>query len=303
MLKVCVQSAPWYREDAPEESIKFIHECGFEGIDYNIDLHLRPEAIQKGDMTGFFSQKTEDIIRYYEPMKVALDKYGVEVVQMHAPFPMCMDGMDEFNEFVLQAIDKCCAVCEFLGCSKLIVHPKNCPLDYDQEKELNLDRYRRMIPSAKRYGVTICLENLFIHYKGRFTEAACSNASEFCWYVDALNAEAGETVFACCLDVGHAHLTKTNIYRYVKELGHRLVCLHIHDNTSALDAHMIPFTQDPNECVDWENFLEALRDIDYKGAISFETFRGLKTFPKEMYREALQLISAVGRYFRKCITV
>ena len=134
MLKVCVQSAPWYREDDPEASIRFIHECGFEGMDYNIDLHLRPEAIQKGDMTGFFSQSTEDIIQYYEPLKTALEKYGVDVVQMHAPFPVWMDGLDEFNEFVMQAIDKCCAVCEYLGCSKLIVHPKNCPLDYDGEK-------------------------------------------------------------------------------------------------------------------------------------------------------------------------
>lgn len=302
MLKVSIQSAPWYREDAPEESIKFIHECGFEGIDYNIDLHLRPDAIQKGDMTGFFSQTTEDILRYYEPLKAALKKYGVEVVQMHAPFPIYMDGLDEFNEFFITVIDKCCAVCEFLECSKLIVHPKNSPLDYDGEKKLNLDIYRRMIPSAKRYGVTICLENLFIHYKGRFTEGVCSDVNEFCWYVDTLNAEAGENVFGCCLDVGHAHLVKTNIYRFIKELGHRLVCLHIHDNTSTLDAHMIPFTQEPNEGVDWENFIEALRDVDYKGEISFETFRGLKTFPKELHREALQLISAVGRYLRKCIT-
>ena len=88
MLKICVQSAPWYREDAPEESIRFIRECGFEGIDYNMDLHLRPEAIQKGDMTGFFSQTTEEILKYYEPLRAALQKYDVELAQMHAPFPL-----------------------------------------------------------------------------------------------------------------------------------------------------------------------------------------------------------------------
>lgn len=302
MLKVCVQSAIWYQEDAAEESIKFISECGFEGIDYNIDLRLRSEAIEKGDMTDFLSQKTEDIIRYYEPLKMALEKYGIEVRQIHAPFPMYMDEMDEFNEFLLAAIDKCCAVCDFLGCPKLIVHPKNCPLDYAKEKEINMDRYRRLIPSAKKHGVTICLENLFMNYRGRFTKSVCSEAQELCWYVDTLNAEAGENVFACCLDVGHAHLTRANIYRYVKELGHRLVCVHMHDNTSVSDAHMIPFTQEPGACVDWENFLKGLRDIKYKGDISFETYRGLKSFPKEMHQEVLRLIASIGRYFRKCIT-
>ena len=159
-----------------------------------------------------------------------------------------------------------------------------------------------MIPSAKKYGVTIYLENLFISHKGKFTEGACTSASEFCWYVDTLHAKAGEKVFSCCLEVGHARLTKTNIYRFINELGERLEILHIHENTSVLDSHMIPFTQEPTEGVDWEDFIKGLREIDYKGTISFKAFRGLKAFPKEMHRDVLQLISAVGRYFRKCIT-
>ena len=169
--------------------------------------------------------------------------------------------------------------------------------------EINLEMYRRLIPSAKKYGVKICLENVFTLFNGRIVESVCTHADDVCYLIDTLNAEAGEEVFGFCYDVGHANITGKVHRDYLNALGKRLTVLHIHDNDGIGDKHLIPYTQTVDLWgdklgTDWEGFLAGLRDIGYEGALSFETFRASKHFPKEVWGEMLSLVSALGRYFR-----
>ena len=69
---------------------------------------------------------------------------------------------------------------------------------------------------------------------------------------------------------------------------------------------MIPYTQVSDmwatkNATDWEGFIAGLREIGYSGNLSFETFKGVCRMPKELEPEALKLITAIGRYFRKRI--
>lgn len=298
MLKICVQSGNWYKENAPEDSLKFIHECRFDGIDYNIDNFLRPRKMLEGEVYPFYDQSIEDILEYYRPMKEALLRNQVEVCQTHAPFPLYFEGREDINDYLIMVVDKTCAVCQYLGCPTLVVHPFTCP-DKEKEKEINLQMYRKMIPSAKKYGVKLCLENMFTNYKGHIIEGACADVSEACWYIDLLNAEAGAVIFGFCLDVGHANLMGRNIREYIKGLGRRLTILHIHENMGNKDSHLIPYTQDNPGGVDWDGFVEGLRDIGYTGTLSFETYHGVDLLPEDVQQDGLKLISAIGRSFRK----
>ena len=47
--------------------------------------------------------------------------------------------------------------------------------------------------------------------------------------------------------------------------------------------------------------LLSLDDIGFEGDLCFETFRVLGAFPRELWPEALELISATGKYFVKRI--
>lgn len=299
MLKVCIQSSVWYREEEPNESLKMIRECGFEGIDYNIDNLLPGKTIIDRTLTEFFNQSELQLQEYFKPLKEAAGKNGVKIAQMHAPCPLYLFEYDEINDYMIMVLDKCCAVCHFLGCPALVVHPFTFPMSKEREKEINLQMYRKMIPSAKKYGITLCLENMHASYQGHRIEGVCADVSEVCWYIDTLNAEAGDTLFGYCLDVGHANMMRRNITQYIKQLGERLVILHIHDNTGVTDSHMIPYTQDKPGNVDWEGLIEGLRDINYKGTLSFETYHGLEMFPKEIHKDVLSLIAAIGHYFKR----
>ena len=306
-LAVSVQTGEWYMEGMPEEGMKFIKGCRFEGLDYNMD-DLFKKSFDQENLTSFFDKPLEELYSYYAPFKKEADDNGISFSQVHGLFPIYYPEQEEKNRYVIEMTKKMMAVCQYLDCKVLVVHPWSRPeLRKEEVRQVNLDIYRQLIPAAKQYGVTICLENLYTMYVDSYHEGTCTDAEEACWYIDTLNAEAGENLFGFCLDVGHANMMGKNIYQYITTLGKRLTTLHINDNAGTCDAHMMPYTQrvmkGMGAAVDWDGFIRGLKEIGYEGALSFETFRVTNQMPDEVLTEVLQLISAIGRYFKKEIQV
>ena len=301
-LEVSVQTARWFDETKPKESMKFIKECGFEGVDYNINS-LFQFSFDEENMTSFFDKSLEEIYEYYVPLKNAAKENGISFSQAHALFPPYHqgDGRDVLNEYLLMVMEKMIAACGYLECPSIVIHPW---IDWDnhdlaKEEEINMRIYSHMIPFAKKYGVKICLENMGV-------DSFSTDITDTCRFIDALNEKAGEELFGYCLDIGHAKLMNKNLYRYIKALGKRLMVLHIHDNDGSKDAHLMPFTQTNATgdalAIDWEGMLNGLKEIGYEGPLAFETFMGITVVPKEMKKAALQYISAAGYYMRDYIT-
>ena len=306
-LEVSVQTGGWYNETNPAESMKFIKECGFEGVDYNID-GLFKSTFDSENLTSFFDKDVEVLYEYFAELKRASEKYDVSISQAHSLFPIYYHGQDEKNQYVLEMMKKMIAVCGYLNCNAIVVHPWSNPtLQKKEVREINLNIYRQLIPVAKEYDVKVCLENLYTMYVDSYHEGSCTDAEEACWYIDTLNAEAGGDIFGFCLDVGHANMMGKNIYQYITTLGKRLTTLHIHDNNGTCDGHMIPYTQrtmkGSGTVVDWDGFIKGLKEIGYEGPLSFETFRILDQMPDEVQDKVLQLIAEIGKYFKRQIAI
>lgn len=299
MNKIGVQSAGWYKKDAPLESFEYIKSCGFEAVDFNIDEYISPQKLkEEGIYKTIFDEPVEKVLEFFTPLKEASEKTGVIIGQMHAPFPVWFEGFDKVNDHIRMAIDKCFAVCEYVGCPAIVVHPV-AGVTREDEWQKNLALYRTFIPLIKKYkGVKVCLENIFGRKPSReLIQGRFSNVDEAVKMIDILNSEAEGDYFGFCLDIGHANLTRLNIKEYIKTLGHRLTILHIHDNDGNDDLHMIPCTylsDQKNHVCDWKGFVDGLREIGYQGVLSFETFRIFFAFPKAAHTPALKLISAIG---------
>ena len=252
---------------------------------------------KEGIYPNFFDKTTEELCEYFAPLREATLKTGVSISQMHAPFPVWFEGKEEINEYMLGILDKCFALCEYLECPAIVVHPSRSP-SRRAEFELNANNYRKMIPLIKKYrGVKICLENIFTHQGVRIIEGRLSNPDDACALVDLINEESSGDYFGFCLDIGHANLTKNKIGEFIRTLGDRLTILHIHDNDGNEDLHMIPYSylaQDKKCVIDWDDFVAALKDINYKGTLAFETFRICHVYPAEVQPAALRLIAAIG---------
>ena len=308
MLKIGLNTDLWYDESNPEESLRYVAECGIEALDYDI-CSLYDNTFDKENLTSFFDQSFEDLCKYYDRMKAAMEENHLVFSQWHGVFPIYHPGEDARNEYIMKVTDTIIALCAYMDCPAIVMHPwTGLNIKKQEEIEINLNLYRRMIPAAKKYGVKICLENLFRHPSKESVdciEGACAEAMEAVYYIDTLNAEAGEEIFAFCLDTGHANILHKNLYQYITTLGSRLMLLHINDNPGFDDYHMIPYTQidrgRKNPSINWNDFMRALKEIGYKGNLSFETHQGIKHLPDEVKQDGIRLISSIGRYFRKNI--
>lgn len=306
MYKIGHNTEYWYDENNPEESLRYIAECGIESIDYDI-CSFFDATFDLDTMTSFFDKSIEELCVHYDRTKKAMKDNHLVYSQWHGIFPMYYPDDEKRTEYILQITDKMIALCAYMECPAIVMHAwTGKHLTKEEEMDINLKLYRRMIPAAKKYGVKICLENLFSRYSRECVEGACSDAREAVQYIDTLNKEAGEEVFCFCLDTGHANLLGKNLYQYVKTLGARLQHLHINENEKRNDNHMIPYTQldieNKKPGINWDEFLRGLKEVGYQGDLCFETHKGFRMLPEEVRQDGVRLISSIGRYFRKRLT-
>ena len=311
-LSISVQTSCWYNpffggDSNPYEGALAAKEWGFEAVDYNIDTKYPSSEIKAGKKSEFFSQDIETILDFFRPVKAAFDKAGIAVAQSHSPFPLYVEGIDnadEMNAHLIDVVEKCCAVCKLMGCPATVVHSWTCVSNLEHEREVNLTMYRKMIPIGKKYGVKLCLENGMGTDGNHRINGSCSDVNEAVWYIDTLNAEAGEEIFGFCYDVGHACISGNNMYNDIVTLGKRLTVLHIHDNDHITDLHLAPYTVKASNhgyVINWDALVKGLRDINYRGAINFETFAAIMKLPRPLAPAMLKYIASVGEYFRERI--
>jgi sugar phosphate isomerase/epimerase len=275
-----------------------IREAGFDAADVNLDEALTYQDIVNKRRPPAFEAEGQELLRSFRPYKDAAEKYGVCNYQAHAPFPSWRAGEDEYNGYLMRVLEKTIAVCAYIGCSRLVIHPFFAQYDLamspEEEWAMNLDRYARLIPAAKKHGVRILLENMFTRHK-KIYAACCSDFETACRYVDELNRSAGEELFGFCLDTGHALLVSKDIRDVMTLLGSRVKAFHIHDNNGADDLHVAPYMG----VLDWDRFIEGLRIMGYQGALCFETHGAIKVFHPDLAPEVLRLIARTGRLFAR----
>lgn len=283
-----------------DEGFKMIHDAGFDGVDFNFTDPAW--NFKRFERKSAFDQSDEAICEAYRPYKEAAEKYNVRILQMHAHAPgWSPNDSAETDDYVIHVHEKTIMLCSYLGCSHLIVHPffpdYRLTVNAEQEWDANIRMYSRLIPAAKKYGVTICLENMFTVFKGKIYSSLCQEPEEVNRYIDTLNEIAGEKVFAFCLDTGHSLLVGKDILRVIQQIGHRIERLHIHDNDGWDDQHLAPYFGR----LDWNRFMLGMKEIGYREPLSFETSPTLKAYDRELTPEVLALISATGRMFSRRI--
>lgn len=280
---------------------RVMKEAGFDAADVSLNSLLSYQDIMQQRKTPAFQDTLEAGLSCFLPYREAAEKYGVQNAQAHAPYPSYVkdfDGTGDYNEYLMRAMEISIAASACIGCGKLVIHPffnqYGQAMTEAEEERFNLNRFARLIPTAKRYGVTILLENMFVRNNGKIYQAVCSDFAAAARMIDALNGLAGEERFGFCLDTGHALLLGKDIRRAMNTLGSRIQAFHIHDNNGIDDQHLAPYMG----VGDWNRFVEGLRDIHYQGHLSFETYRAItRAFDPELAPEVLRLIAKTGKMF------
>jgi len=305
MLKISLINPKINKIDADREKYYRLYKnAGIDGLDYSIYKFTE----KNGYEPKFFEMSAEEIIeKHLAKEKEELDRYGLEVCQTHAPSPTWKYGDDEGNKYRLLEAKRSIELTEYLGCKYVIIHPvqESFILSLAEQRERNLEYYGNLIDTAKKCGVTVCLENMWNTRNGNIFEATCEDPYQTNDYIDTLNKMAGEDIFGFCYDVGHANLCGRYQKNTILTLGNRIKTLHIHDTNKVSDLHTLPFSQmsnGANPLVDYRSMILGLREIGYRGAINFEAHAAFEVFPEYTHGALLGLFRAIGEYFSNEIT-
>ena len=184
MAVIGVQTCGLDRLYGVDGAYREMKAAGFGAADVNLNDHYSYRDIVTGQRSPVFSGPLEESLAVFKPYRDAAEKYGVLNAQAHAPFPSWVAGMDEQNDYLITVLERSVEICGFLGCPRLVVHPffggYDESLTPEAEWDLNMDRYARLIPAARKHGVTICLENMFIGHNRKLYQACCSDFTVAC---------------------------------------------------------------------------------------------------------------------------
>lgn len=291
-MEIGIQTSIITNKFGMKKALKMIAEAGFQTLDFNIDgdWMLTPTGEK------ILLQSEEEVLEHIRSLKELIVANGLRVEQMHGPNPTHSTDPEEQKLIVLLS-KRSIAAAGALGCPYIIIHPPHLGFDANISRketlELNKRLFDQLFEDLERHNVEACLENMFRDRNGKAMASACAHPHEALEYVNALNEMAGAKRVSFCFDTGHALLASLDIYQTIVDLAPILTTLHIHDNDGIGDLHRMPW----NGAIDWERFARALRDINYQGVLSFETFSEYVVHPPELMPEVLQLIAAMGRHF------
>lgn len=290
-----------------KNALHLIKKAGFKAIDWNVPTGIDLKKILDGDGSdNVFEMDIEDIKNHFEPTLSLFKKHEIEIAQMHAPFPSYIPSAPQLLDYMIEVYKKFILLADYADCKNVVIHGICTRSDHPEDTKeyiysLNLKMYEALIPTILETKVTVCLENLFTWRPGVPFEGAghCSDADEAIELIDLLNQKAGKERFGLCFDTGHALLVGIDIKDYLIKLGHRIKALHIHDNDGALDLHKAPYTGKLN----WKDFCDGLKAINYKGDLSFETFGQVMSnnIPTDLLLSWLTVIAECGNSFKEKI--
>lgn len=276
-MKLVTQTEVLSDRISDEAAVRIICESGFDGIDYSMF-----KMSDDGDILNSSQYKS-----HVKNLADIAASYGKTFEQAHSPFPSCREGNTEYNEKTFEKLKRSLEIAGMLDAKICVVHPIEFSSD---QKERNMEFYRKLEPYAADYGVKIALENMWgwDNEAKRICPNVCSVASEFNDYFDSLNTKN----FTTCLDLGHCGLVGDDAASMIREMGgERLGALHIHDNDFVNDSHQIPYLMK----MDWDSILTALGEIDYKGNFTYEADTFLKKFPVELLPSCERFMHDLGR--------
>lgn len=270
-------------------------QAGFDTID--LSLHPMTDEAQVFMQTASHQQ----VFDHYAALREYAQGLGLTFSQIHAPLrPAYYADQTEYNENYYQTQERSVVACAALGTPLAIFHMLQPPLErysekYQREGEaLNVEFFGRMMPLLEKYGVQMCIENLFgitTLPSDDYDYSLNSRTQDVMHIIDSYNALFGKDRFAACVDTGHAFVMGQDPAQMIRTLGSRVRALHVADNNGRQDQHYAP----GQGKIDWNDVLGALKEVGYQGSFSFEADGFALAFGKEGSADALEFLCKLGR--------
>ncbi|MBR6801213.1 MAG: sugar phosphate isomerase/epimerase [Eubacteriaceae bacterium] len=225
----------WFGYILPiEEKLKMIKDVGFETI------------------CTWWGNDFDETDGDYRTHSELAQKHGLYLEHSHIPYYGCdnlwLDNLDgqEILKMHLEAVRAAGESCV----PTLVMHPHDRVQVGGKRFELFSDRLYKIIDACDKYGVRLAVENL--------------SDDEIIRRVQAMVYDI--PFVGMCFDAGHNNVVKKGDMSLLDDYSGKLFALHIHDNDTAKDAHLIPYEGNIN----WKDFLEKVNKSPFEGSLMLE---------------------------------
>jgi len=232
-------------------------EAGFKGIDFQHFTNFQSKVLDLNN---------QELAKFCKNELKRAKETGVVIHQLHSFWvwpPQPYDVTAEAREKEIKYYKMAIRGAHMMECKYVAIHHR-VPFDFEDSR-LNEEAYnstidfmKKLVPYARKYRVTLCLENLPFPQETygvyKTVEIIKKVNSKYC---------------RMCLDTGHANVTEKSFYdafNYAKDF---IKIFHVHDNDGQRDNHWNPYKD--KGTINWKNFAKVLKAMNYKGMVSSET--------------------------------
>ncbi len=207
----------------------------------------------------------------YKAIEKYAKQYGIKLWSYHLSFgpfdevdPSSVDAevrkhtIELYSEQIKRAAD--------IGIDKFVIHPSGEPIDDSIRAEKMLcakECHNELCEIAAKEGGVLCIENLPRTCLGK-------NSAEIKELLSANDK------LRTCFDTNH--LLKQDTIEFIKDVGDKIVTLHVSDYDFMNERHWLPGEGQLN----WAEILKALKEIKYDGVWMYEISRKC---PKTIIRD------------------
>jgi len=239
----------YYVDLSPEEMVDQFAAAGWTATEFS-DEHgavLLERAAQRGVSPAVVGEE----LRAYAAQR------GVSFPQGHLFLKVDLCA-DDAEELLIPWLDLFIA----LGIRAAVLHPSCMRKDFSEEQ-----RFARWVEVLK--ALTARLDGTEMSIALENAGGILLSAEGLLRLIDA----AGGAHLGICLDTGHLNLSRARgIVDYtqsdfIRRAGKRLIALHIADNDTSRDQHLMPFG---GGNVDFRDVMRGLRDVGYTGLFNLE---------------------------------
>ena len=249
-MKIEITIGEMARHGNTDAQYKRLRELGYDSVDESLSKTTHPCFRDTGALERLCLEKRE-----------AAEKYGIEIGQVHGPWPT--DDTDPAKRSEVWGYFHTALYGAYLmGSPYLIVHPQmpfgwGGPENPDEAERLTVALLEDLMPDAEKYGVTVCLENM------PFVKQRMSTMPYIRRAVDAVKSDR----IGICFDTGHSNIFSRDPLEEIRIAGGLLRTLHVHDNDGERDLHLMPYLGTYR----WDLFVEGLAESRFEGPLSLET--------------------------------
>lgn len=263
-----------------EDAYKKLKEHGFSCSDFNMC----------NTDSCFYTLPERESDEFLRKERWLAEQAGIEITQVHGPWrwPPKDDTVEDRQER-MEKMKRSIRATAVLGCNNWVIHPIM-PYGVEDSREGNAEKtwqenlsfMAELLSEAKKYDITICLENM------PFTGFSLAKPQSILKFVDQMNDDH----FKICLDTGHISVfPDLCVAEETRALGKQIRVLHVHDNHLGEDVHLLPYFG----VIDWAAFAKALHEIGYTGSFSLETIPP-KGLPDPIFEKLCITLREIAEY-------